>query len=217
MKLQLALDRLTQEQCFQIVGETADAIDWIELGTGVIKQYGMEIVYRMKQAYPEKVIVADMKTCDAGSHEALQAFSAGADITTVMAFSADRTIVEALETASRHNAKVMVDLLNTRNEATITRLERLGVELVLFHHGKDMQSDPALARGADFESIGAVVHAELAVAGGIDANSLPTVLGLQPDIVIIGSAITQADSPSAAASTMKEVMNRHEANRERHS
>lgn len=41
MKIQLALDRLTKQQCFSILEETADHIDWIEIGTGVIKEYGM--------------------------------------------------------------------------------------------------------------------------------------------------------------------------------
>ncbi|MEW9671811.1 orotidine 5'-phosphate decarboxylase / HUMPS family protein [Ammoniphilus sp. 3BR4] len=99
MKLQLALDRLCWEQCFQVVQQVEDDIDWIEIGTGVIKEYGMAIVRKMKEQYPQKVIVADMKTCDAGKHEAQQAFDAGADITTVMAFSADRTIADTLEVA----------------------------------------------------------------------------------------------------------------------
>ncbi|PWW20535.1 orotidine 5'-phosphate decarboxylase/HUMPS family protein [Cytobacillus oceanisediminis] len=109
MKIQLALDRLTEEECFQLVDETYENIDWIEVGTGVIKEYGMNIVRKMKIAYPVKTIVADMKTCDAGKHEAEQALNAGADIITVMAFSDNSTIIEALKATKNHHKKVKID------------------------------------------------------------------------------------------------------------
>lgn len=37
MNLQLALDRLTREQCFELPKSTERSIDFVELGTGVIK------------------------------------------------------------------------------------------------------------------------------------------------------------------------------------
>src|SRR5690625_7760564 len=76
MKLQLALDRLTEKECLSVLEETKESIDIIEVGTGVIKEYGMSIVRTIRELYPDRLIVADMKTCDAGKHEALQAFEA---------------------------------------------------------------------------------------------------------------------------------------------
>src|SRR5699024_12053383 len=102
MKIQLALDRLSKKECFSIINETFDYIDWIEIGTSVIKEYGMEIVREIRKAYPNKTIVADMKICDAGGYEAEQVFNAGADITTVMGFSSNLTIVDTLKVAEKH-------------------------------------------------------------------------------------------------------------------
>src|SRR5690625_6769080 len=62
VKLQLALDRMTREECLHILDETKDSIDIIEVGTGVIKEYGMTIVRELRNLYPEKQLLADMKT-----------------------------------------------------------------------------------------------------------------------------------------------------------
>lgn len=211
MNFQLALDRLTRERCFQLLKETEASIDWIEVGTGVIKEYGMAIVRDIKKAYPDKVLVADMKTCDAGQHEAIQAFEAGADITTVMAFSADKTITATLEVAKDYGKRVMVDLLGITDRARLIELQNLGVTLVSLHYGKDMQLDGEM--GDDFFSLTeSLPGMEVAIAGGINQNSLAGLLGKRLDTIIIGSAITGAENPGQTASEMKKVVKQYEVN-----
>jgi 3-hexulose-6-phosphate synthase len=207
MNLQLALDRLTWEECFQLLEETKAYVDWIEVGTGVIKEYGMSIVREMKKSYPDKVLVADMKTCDAGSHEAAQAFLAGADITTVMAFSADKTIEDTLETAKKYNKRIMIDLLGVTDRHRIVELQQLGVDLVSLHFGKDMQKQGEL--GAEqFSLTEGFTNLEVATAGGISLASLPKVVETRPDTIIVGSAITKAENPREAAAAMKGMLNK---------
>lgn len=211
MNLQLALDRLTMDQCFQILKETESAIDWVEIGTGVIKEYGMSIVREIKQTYPEKMIVVDMKTCDAGKHEAAQAFKAGADITTVMAFSADQTIEDALETAGQYGGRVMIDLLGVKDRNRILELEKLGADLISLHYGKDMQINGEFQIDS-FSMVQDIPGMEVAVAGGVNMNSLPQVLKHHPDTIIVGSAITKQEDCREAAFAIKGVINDH-ANR----
>ncbi len=206
MNLQLALDRLTRKECFQLLQETEAYVDWIEVGTGVIKEYGMAIVREIKKAYPDKVIVADMKTCDAGSHEAIQAFESGADITTVMAFSADKTIEDTLEVAKKYNKQIMIDLLGVTDRKRLAELQQLGVNLVSLHFGKDMQTQGEL--GAEqFSLTEGFPNLEVAVAGGISLSSLPKVLEKSPDTIIVGSSITKAENPKEAAAAMKGLLN----------
>ena len=209
MNLQLALDRLTREECFQILKETAVSIDWIEIGTGVIKEYGMTIVREVKEAYPHKLIIADMKTCDAGKHEAIQAFEAGADITTVMAFSADKTIADTLEVAKKYEKRVMIDLLGVTNRDRMIRLQELGVNLVSLHFGKDMQQEGDFHTDL-FSLIQNFSQFEVAVAGGITVQSLPTILAKNPTTLIVGSAITKANNAYEVASSMKGLINKYE-------
>ncbi|MFC7319560.1 3-hexulose-6-phosphate synthase [Halobacillus campisalis] len=208
MKLQLALDRLTDNECREILEDTIEAVDWIEVGTGVIKEYGMDIVRNIRSRYPDAVIVADMKTCDAGEHEAVQAFKAGADITTVMAYSADQTITDMVDVSREYNTRVMVDLLGVTEQERIHELERLGVDLVSLHFGKDMQKS-----GSMDQSLFDLVKnssMEVAVAGGINLHSLPDVLPHRPDTLIVGGAITKQKDRKKAAKQIKEAIKHYE-------
>ncbi|PYZ95992.1 Fe-S cluster assembly protein HesB [Alteribacter lacisalsi] len=211
MKIQLALDRLTREECYTILEQTESHIDWIEVGTGVIKEYGMAIVREIKEKYPYKTLVADMKTCDAGRHEALQAFEAGADITTVMAFSADQTIADVLEVARNNEKRVMIDLLGVTDSHRMADLEELGVDLVSLHFGKDMQKKEAMKLDM-FSLVEERSGLEVAVAGGISLDSLPDIMHKSPSVVIVGSAVTKAKDKGKVVSTMRGVMDDYENN-----
>ncbi|MBT2661763.1 3-hexulose-6-phosphate synthase [Bacillus sp. ISL-45] len=201
MKIQLALDRLTREQCFSILEETYDYIDWIEIGTGVIKEFGMAIVREIRETYHHKMIVADMKTCDAGRHEAKQAFEAGADIITVMAFSHNNTIAETLETAQLFEKRVMIDLLSVQTRERVEELHELGVNLFCLHIGKDMQQEGVLADRSLYQLIEGLENVEVAIAGGISEK---TIGGLQAlDIAIVGSAITGSSNPRETSKAIK--------------
>ncbi|ASN04445.1 3-hexulose-6-phosphate synthase [Virgibacillus necropolis] len=201
MKLQLALDRLTRDECIRIVKETEKEMDIIEVGTGVIKEYGMAIVREMKELFPDKQIVADMKTCDAGKHEALQAFEAGADITTVMAFSANSTITDMLNVASDKGSRLMVDLLEVRSRERVKELHDLGVDLVSLHVGKDKQAEESF--NTDLFSLLKGFEFEVTVAGGINLDKISAVVQEKPDTIIVGSAITKAEDPKKVAARMR--------------
>ncbi|BCB05196.1 3-hexulose-6-phosphate synthase [Bacillus sp. KH172YL63] len=202
MNIQVALDRLTREECFHILEKTGPYVDWIEVGTGVIKEYGMTIIREIREKYPNQTLVADMKTCDAGKHEAIQAFDAGADITTVMAFSADKTITDTLEVAETRGKRVMVDLLGVSESKRVKELQKLGVTLVSLHIGKDMQ-EAGENIGNLFDLSQGISGLETAVAGGITLETLPAIIEKRPHTVIVGSAITKAADPEEAVRAMK--------------
>jgi len=216
MNLQLALDRLSKEECFQLLKETNNYIDWIEVGTGVIKEYGMEIVREINHHYPDKTLVADMKTCDAGKHEAKQAFEAGADITTVMAFSANQTITDTLEVADQYGKRIMVDLLGVTSHERIQEMKKLQVDLVSLHFGKDMQQTGSIEEG-DTLNLVKQYDFEVAVAGGINATSLPNLVRHNFDTFIVGSSITKQPQPKEAAREMKGVIDEYEKHHPRSS
>ncbi|WP_319005029.1 3-hexulose-6-phosphate synthase [Mesobacillus jeotgali] len=203
LKIQLALDRLTREDCFSILEETTDHIDWIEIGTGVIKEYGMGIVREISEAYPEKTIVADMKTCDAGRHEAKQAFDAGADIITVMAFSHNKTVEETLEVAQQFGKRIMVDLLGVDSKDRTVELRGLGVDLFCLHIGKDMQQEGALADSSLYRLVEGLEDVEVAIAGGISEKTIQSLIGV--DIAIVGSTITGSSKPRETSKTIKRL------------
>ena len=204
MRMQLALDLLSKARCIRIAEDTKDDVDIIEIGTGVIKEYGMPIIREMRELFPEKTILADMKTCDAAKHEVKQALEAGADITTVMAFSADASIKDALQAAQESGGEIMIDLLEVQSKQRVEELASLGVKLVSLHVGKDQQSKGAFH--TDLFALTEGTDLTVAVAGGINESSLPGIVAKHPDILIVGSAITGKDNPREAACKLRSYL-----------
>ncbi|SFD69403.1 3-hexulose-6-phosphate synthase [Lentibacillus persicus] len=204
MKLQLALDRLTWDECIDVLDQTKNSVDIIEVGTGVIKEYGMAIVREVRKRFPSHTIMADMKTCDAGGHEAKQAFGAGANIVTVMAFSSSMTIQDTMNVAREYDGRVMVDLLEVQHREKLNELEKLDVALVSLHIGKDRQKKGAF--NTDMFQLVEGFPFEVAVAGGIDETTAGQAASGNPDIIIVGSAITKADNPSIAAENIRKTI-----------
>ena len=92
MKLQIALDDVTLEGALELVKKVRDYIDIIEIGTPFVYEYGMQAVRTMKEHFPDKEILADMKIMDAGYYEAEEALKAGADYITVLGVTDNLTI-----------------------------------------------------------------------------------------------------------------------------
>ncbi|WP_153463167.1 MULTISPECIES: 3-hexulose-6-phosphate synthase [Sediminibacillus] len=202
MKLQVALDRLSWPECFAVIESVRGSVDYIEIGTGTIKEFGVEIIKAMKQAYPEKTLVADMKICDAGKHETALALDAGADVITVMGFAPLQTIRDCVEVADQSGKQIMVDLLGIRSREKIEELVGSGAELLSLHIGKDEQKSGGL-EAEHFRLVEGLNGVQTAVAGGINQDSLPAFMEHRPDIVIVGSAITKAVNKEEAAKTIK--------------
>ena len=205
MKIQLALDRLTKKECCQILDQTKDSIDIIEVGTGVIKEYGMSIVKEIKEKYSALTLLADMKTCDAGRSEALQAFRSGADIMTVMAFSANQTIMDTLSIAQEYEKRVMIDLLGIQTRDRVKELVYLGCDLFCIHLGKDMQQHETLDINELLKLVDGL-DVDVAIAGGVDAMMIQEIKQLPIDIAIVGSAITSSKQPRLASKEIFDLM-----------
>ncbi|SFA84459.1 3-hexulose-6-phosphate synthase [Lentibacillus halodurans] len=202
--IQVALDRINKEECFNVVSEIYPYIDYIEIGTGVIKEYGMSVIKEMKERYSGTKLLADMKTCDAGRHETLQAFEAGADLTTVMGFSADQTITDSIQVANEHNKQIVVDLIGITSKHRISKLRDFGVDAVSMHIGKDIQGEASLDYLSNYQA--AIEDFTVFVAGGIDSERVQHFSKLNPDVYIVGSFITGSSNPKESARIMREAV-----------
>ena len=70
MKLQFAMDTLTTDAALELAAAAAPSVDIIELGTPLIKAEGFRAITAIKEAHPDKIVFADLKTMDAGELEA---------------------------------------------------------------------------------------------------------------------------------------------------
>ncbi|RLF36853.1 MAG: bifunctional hexulose-6-phosphate synthase/ribonuclease regulator, partial [Thermoplasmata archaeon] len=110
--LQVALDLINAHRAIQIAREAIEGgADWLEAGTPLIKSEGLEIVRKLKKEFPDKTIVADMKTMDTGALEVEIASKAGADVVCILGVADDETIKEAVRASRKYGTKVMVDVI----------------------------------------------------------------------------------------------------------
>ncbi len=198
--LQVALDLVHGDRAMQIASEAvAGGAEWIEAGTPLIKSEGVEIVRRLKRAFPDRTVVADMKTIDVGGAEVEIAAKAGADVVVVLGLSSDPTITEAVLSARQYGARVMVDLFNVRDKAARAKaVEQMGASYVCVHVGVDEQ----MVGGSplsELEGVAGAVRIPVAAAGGINSESAADVIAAGADIVIVGGAVIKAKDVTAAA------------------
>ncbi|MCX6694153.1 MAG: orotidine 5'-phosphate decarboxylase [Methanomicrobiales archaeon] len=207
--LQIALDLLETSRAVQIAQEAvAGGADWLEAGTPLIKSEGMAAVRALREAFPGRVIVADMKIADTGALELEMAARSGASVVTVLADADDAVITEALLSARRYGVKVMADLLTANDPVARARhLAGMGVDFIVAHVGIDRQM-----RGDDPLSLLQVLSGELkvpiAAAGGLDAMGASESVRYGAEVVIVGGAITRAADVTAATRLVREAIDK---------
>lgn len=209
MNVQLALDRLTIEEAIKIATTVREYVDWIEVGTSLIKEFGMESVKQLRKAFPEKVIVADIKTFDNARYEFEMCYKAGADVATIMGAAPKVSIDICVRVAQECGKLVMFDLLNT----SLTKLdELLEYKDAIFcgHVSKDQQEISGKTQTLNESKLPQCLIAgeggRIALAGGITLESLPKLAEIKPYVIIVGSAITKAKDPAKAAKEFKQLI-----------
>lgn len=202
--LQIALDLLNLHRALDIAKEAVEGgADWVEAGTPLIKSEGLEAVRQLKRAFPQKVVVADMKVMDTGGFETEMAAKAGAQVVTVLGASDDGTIKEAVKAGQQYGCKVMVDLIGVEDKPRrAAEAEKLGAHYIGLHVGIDEQ----MRAESPVQMVRDVVKATrlpVAVAGGINSETAPALVEAGAEVVIVGGAITKAKSPLEATKAIK--------------
>ncbi|PAV12208.1 bifunctional hexulose-6-phosphate synthase/ribonuclease regulator [Methanosarcina spelaei] len=185
--------------------------DWIEIGTPLIKSEGMDAIRTMRKAFPDRTILADMKTVDTGAIEVEMAAKAGADVVIVLGSADDSTLLDALRSAHKYGVRLMADLISAPDPVKrVIELEALGVDYVNVHIGIDQQmlgKDPiSLLR-----EISQRVNVQLAVAGGLDASSAVQAVKAGAKVVIVGGNITHSDNVTEAARKIRQSVDSPDA------
>ena len=205
--LQVALDFTDIDTAIEIAKKAVmGGADWLECGTPLIKSIGVKAISRLKSAFHNIPIVADMKTMDTGRLEASLAFSNGADIVSVLGVASDETIRSAVEIAKEYGGLIMVDMINHPDPISrAIELKKYGVDIILLHVGIDQQ-----IKGADplsnLPDVKKSVDCYVAVAGGIDMERAGIAVEMGADVVIIGRYITRAKNVEEVTRQVKSVM-----------
>ena len=206
-ELQVALDFLNLDRAIKVAEESvAGGVDWIEVGTPLIKSEGLDAVREIKKRFPKHKIVADMKVMDTGRYEVESAAKAGADIVVLLGVADDSTIMDAVQAARNYGCELMVDLMNVEDmEKRAREVEAMGVDYICVHVGVDQQMrgmDPI----SELKKISRSVKIPLAIAGGINSETAPIAVGSGASIIIVGGAISKAEDAKKATEIIKKAI-----------
>ncbi len=205
--LQIALDEVNLDRALGYAKEAvAGGVEWVEAGTPLIKACGLDAVRALKKAFPDKTIVADMKTMDTGAFEAEIAIKAGATVVGILGAASDGTFREAVKAARKYGAKIYMDLISVPDKLKRAKeAEALGVDFVCLHMGVDEQM-----RGAKpldlLKQIAAAVRLPVMVAGGLNTETVGACVKAGASIIIVGGALTKAPDIAAETRKLREAM-----------
>jgi len=206
--LQVALDFTSIDEAIKIA-ERISRIDdlWLEAGTPLIKSEGVKAIKRLRELFPDRFIVADLKIADAGRIESELAARVGADMVTVLGTSATETIKDVVEACRELGIKAMVDLMDLPNPLEhVERFIKLGADALVYHIGYGRQRGGL--RAIDFidriERLTAKSRIPVAVAGGIRVGEAGRLVKAGCKIIIVGKAVARAERPELVARKLLE-------------
>ena len=205
--LQVALDFLELDRAINVAKlAVAGGADYIEAGTPLIKSEGLDAVRKLRNLFPDKKIVADMKTMDAGKIETEAAAKAGANFITVSGTASISTLTECIESGNNYGIEIIVDLLGVSDlEGYIKVVDNLGISCLNIHCPIDAQMtgvDPL----ENLKKVRFLTTMKLAVAGGLNSENSAFAAEAGADIIIVGGAITKALDPGKATSDIRKAI-----------
>jgi 3-hexulose-6-phosphate synthase len=205
--IQMALDSLDFNQTVALADQVAPYVDIFEIGTPCIKYNGINLVNELRKRYPDKLLLVDLKTMDAGEYEAGAFYAAGADICTVLGVSGLATIAGVIKAAKKHGAEAQIDLINVDDKAYTARESvKLGAQIVGIHTGLDAQAagQTPFTDLNDISRLG--LNVRISVAGGIKQATVQQVVEAGANIIVVGAAIYGAPSPAESAREIRELV-----------
>jgi 3-hexulose-6-phosphate synthase len=205
--IQMALDSLDFDATIALAEQVAPYVDILEIGTPCIKYNGLELVTALKAKFPEKLILVDLKTMDAGEYESTPFYEAGGAICTVLGAADMATIGGVIKAANANGAEAQVDLIGVQDKAAVAKTAAAnGAQIIGVHTGLDAQA----AGGTPFADLAMIaglgMDVKISVAGGINKDTIQSTVQAGAAIVVVGAAIYGAPSPAESAKELRALV-----------
>ena len=195
--VQISLDLTSIEEALETAEmAVAAGVDWLEAGTPLILAEGMHGVRALRNRFPERPIVADLKTMDGGWLEVEVMAKAGATHVVVMG-QAHRETIELVVRAGRDfGVKVMGDNMAMPDPVEGARiLADLGCDYIIHHIGYDYRT-LRRQRGERFETpldrlreVVEAVDVPVQAVGGLSIEQAVEAPSYGAPIVVIGAPL----------------------------
>jgi bifunctional enzyme Fae/Hps len=193
--LQIALDITSLENVKKIISQLPDSDRIIlEVGTPLLKKYGVKVIRDLRKVAKDMFIVADLKTLDVGKVEVDLAFEETADAVVVSGLATPETIDKFIEEAKRLGIYAVMDLMNVKDPVGKLQSLKQLPNVAILHRAIDAEKTGKTRWGLIKEMRRTFQDKKflVAVAGGITPETAPEALANGADIIIVGRYITQS-------------------------
>ncbi len=193
--VQIALDIPSLERTKKIISEMpkSDRII-LEVGTPLLKKYGVKVIRDLRQIATDVFIVADLKTLDVGKVEVDLAFEETADAVVASGLAAPETLDKFIYEAKRLGIYASVDTMNVEDPIKKFQSLKEFPDIVILHRAIDVEKTgkPRWHLVKDMREAFKGKKFLVAVAGGITPETAPQALTSGADIIIVGRYVTQS-------------------------
>ncbi|UCB61551.1 MAG: bifunctional 5,6,7,8-tetrahydromethanopterin hydro-lyase/3-hexulose-6-phosphate synthase [Candidatus Bathyarchaeota archaeon] len=206
--LQIALDVPSLNKTREVVQQLPESDRIIlEVGTPLLKKYGVRIIRELREAAKDVFIIADLKTLDVGKVEVDLAFEETADAVVAAGVAAKETLDGFIYEAKKLGIYAVVDMMNI--EDPVKKLETLKElpNIVILHRGIDMETGRTLGleRISELRDAFPDQRFLVAVAGGIIPETANEAIEKGADIIVVGRYITQSKDVKRSAREFLEL------------
>ncbi|GAA0817074.1 orotidine 5'-phosphate decarboxylase / HUMPS family protein [Clostridium tertium] len=205
MKVQVAIDRVELDKAIALVEKFNGVADIIEIGTSLIKDYGLLNLKNLHLKATNSLILGDIKTNDEGTYEFTMGYNQGFDILTVMGSSSLETLQKCYDVSKEYNKKMMIDLLECSYEK-IKEISRFDEAIYCLHTSVDKSNSNNIIYELREFKLKFPLIKNIAIAGGINLEAIKKLKNEDINIVVIGSSITAAKDPMEVLNKIKEEL-----------
>ncbi|MBN6815434.1 3-hexulose-6-phosphate synthase [Staphylococcus saprophyticus] len=210
MELQLAIDLLNKEDAAELANKVKDYVDIVEIGTPIVINEGLPAVQHLNDNIDSVKVLADLKIMDAADYEVSQAVKFGADIVTILGVAEDASIKAAVDEAHKHGKQLLVDMIAVQDlEKRAKDLDDLGADYIAVHTGYDLQAEGQSPLESLRKVKSVISNSKVAVAGGIKPDTIKDIVAENPDLIIVGGGIANAEDPVEAAKQCRDIVDAH--------